>query len=108
MARIRTAVVEVLGNPRFRLAAVCTRDQAKLGWLRGEPAVDHEPGWYQAHRAALLNRARAHPELAQVKLTTEFDGVLAMPDVDAVILTVPIHLNAPFAIRALQAGKHCF
>ena len=118
MARIRTAVVgmnhglehvvEVLGNPRFRLAAVCDSDQAKLGWLRGEPAVDHEPGWYHAHRAALLNRARAHPELARVKLTTEFDGVLGMPDVDAVILTVPIHLNAPFAVRALQAGKHCF
>ena len=59
MTRIRTAVVglnqglmhvvEVLGNPRFRLAAVCDSDQAKLGWLRGEPAVDHEPGWYHAH-----------------------------------------------------------
>jgi predicted dehydrogenase len=25
-----------------------------------------------------------------------------------VILAVPIHLNAPFGIRALEAGKHCF
>jgi predicted dehydrogenase len=116
--RIRTAVVglnhglehvvEVLGHPRFQLVAVCNRDQRKLGWLRGEPALDHEPGWYHAHRDALLTRAQAHPELAQVKLITDFQALLDMPDVDAVILAVPIHLNAPLAIRALEAGKHCF
>src|SRR5437016_1125407 len=118
MDRIRTAVVglnqglmhvvEVLANPRFQLAAVCDSDEKKLGWLRGEPAVDNEPGWYRAHRAGLLDRARAHPELAQAKLVTDFDELLAMPDVDAVILTVPIRLNAPLATRVLEAGKHCF
>jgi predicted dehydrogenase len=118
MGRIRTAVVglnhglehvvEVLANPRFQLVAVCDRDERKLGWLRGEPARDGEPGWYQAHRAALLDRARAHPDLAGVRLATDVGAVLAMPDVDAVILTVPIRLNAPLALQVVEAGKHCF
>jgi predicted dehydrogenase len=116
--RIRTAVVglnhglshvvEVLANPRFHLAAVCTRSPKKLGWLRGEPALDGEPGWYRAHRTALLDRARAYPELAEAKLMTDVDALLAMPDVDAVILAPPNHLNAPLAVRVLEAGKHCF
>ena len=38
-------VVEVLANPRFQLVAVCDLDEKKLGWLRGEAAVDDEPGW---------------------------------------------------------------
>jgi len=111
MNRIRTAVVglnqglmhvvEVLSNPRFQLAAVCDSDEKKLGWLRGEPAVDDEPGWYRAHRAAQLDRARAYPELAQANLVADLDALLAMPDVDAVILTVPIRLNAPLATRVL-------
>ena len=118
MNRIRTAVVglnhglshvvEVLANPRFQLAAICDHNQKKLGWMRGEPAPDDEPDWYRAQRAAHLDRARAFPELAQAQLTTEFQAVLDMPDVDAVILAVPIRLNAPLAVRVLEAGKHCF
>ena len=118
MERIRTAVVglnqglmhvvEVLANPRFHLAAVCDSDERKLAWLRGEPAVDNEPAWYRAHRAALLDRARAHPELARVALTADVQALLEMPEIDAVILTVPIRLNAPLAARVLEAGKHCF
>ncbi len=118
MDRIRTAVVglnqglyhvvEVLKNPRFQLVAICDRDETKLSWMRGEPLTfDHEPGWYRAHRAAYLERARAYPELAQAKLMADFQELLAMPDVEAVVLAAPIHLNAPLAIRALRAGKHC-
>ncbi len=118
MDRIRTAVVglnhglshvvEVLKNPRFQLVAICDHNGIKLGWLRGEPLTsDREPGWYRAHRAAYLERARTYPELAQAKLTTDFQELLAMPDVEAVILAVPIHVNAPLAIDALRAGKHC-
>ena len=119
MERVRTAVVglnqglihvvEVLGNPRFQLAAVCDSDQAKLDWLRGEnSASDAEPAWYRANRAAHLQRARAYPELAEARLVSDFEALLEMPDVDAVILTVPIRLNAPLAVRVLEAGKHCF
>ena len=118
MERIRTAVVglnqglihvvEVLGHPRFRLVAVCDSDERKLGWLRGDSVHDDEPVWYQANRAARLERARASPELAQVRLVADFQALLEMPDVEAVILTVPIRLNAPLAFRVLEAGKHCF
>lgn len=119
MDRIRTAVaglnhglshvVELLAHPRFQLVAICDHTQTKLGWMRGEPmALDHEPGWYRAHRTAYVERARAYPELAQAALTTDFQALLKMPEVEAVVLAVPIRLNASYAIRALQAGKHCF
>ncbi|HET8998668.1 MAG TPA: Gfo/Idh/MocA family oxidoreductase [bacterium] len=119
MDRIRTAVVglnhglthaiEILANPRFQLVAICDHDQTKLAWMRGEaPVFDNEPGWYRAQRTAWLERARAYPELAKATLATDFDALLAMPEVDAVVLAVPIRLNAPLAIRTLRAGKHCF
>src|SRR5205807_9970807 len=115
MERIRTAVVglnqglmhvvEVLANPRFHLAAVCDSDERKLAWLRGEPAVDNEPAWYRAHRAALLDRARAHPELARVALTADVQALLELPEIDAVVLSVPIRLNVPLAARGPVAGN---
>src|SRR5437588_8234053 len=77
MDRIRTAVVglnhglshvvEVLANPRFRLVAVCTRSPKKLGWLRGEPALDGEPGWYRAHRTALLDQPRSEEHTSELQ-----------------------------------------
>ncbi|GEM_PF-78250 len=38
--------------------------------------------------------------------TTSFDEVLANKDVEAVFLSVPHHLHAPMAIKAMEAGKH--
>jgi predicted dehydrogenase len=41
-----------------------------------------------------------------VPATASFDAVLANPEVDAVILSVPHYLHAPMTIRALESGKH--
>jgi 2-hydroxy-4-carboxymuconate semialdehyde hemiacetal dehydrogenase len=38
--------------------------------------------------------------------TTDFDDVLQMPDVDAVILCTPTQMHAAQSIAALRAGKH--
>jgi predicted dehydrogenase len=120
MRKIRIAVVglnfgmehlaALVLNPRFEIRAVCDSDPVKLGWLRGEPLrLDHEAAWYRAQRTALLERVRAQPErLAETRLVSDYTALLEIDDVDAVILAVPIHLNAPFAVRALRAGKHCF
>lgn len=53
------------------------------------------------------DRAQAFAQRYQVPVwTTEIDDVLRRDDVHAVHLCVPHHLHAPFAISALQAGKH--
>jgi myo-inositol 2-dehydrogenase/D-chiro-inositol 1-dehydrogenase len=97
-------------NERFEIAAVCDQDAVKLGWLRGEPVrLDHEAAWYRNARRALVERVRTRSErLAETKLVQDFDALLAMDEVEAVFLALPCHLNAPFAVRALAAGKHCF
>src|SRR5579884_473430 len=120
MGTIRTAVVglnfglehvaALTLNERFEIAAVCDRDATKLGWLRGEPVrLDHEAAWYRAARRALVQRVMTRADrLADTKLVQDVDELLAMDDVEAVFLALPCHMNAPFAVRTLRAGKHCF
>jgi predicted dehydrogenase len=120
MSAIRIAVVglnfgmehvaALVRNPRFEIAALCDKDPIKLGWMRGEPLrMDHEAAWYRTQRAALLERVRAYPErLANTRLVGDLDELLAMDDIEAVILALPVHLNARMAIRTLRWGKHTF
>ncbi len=117
MIRIRCAVVgtghgmshivRVLEHPHLELAAVCASSPKSLDYLRGEPVpVDLDSVTFTAPRTELIGRARRHPEFSKVRLVTDYEAVLAMEDIDAVILSVPVFLNAPFATKALRAGKH--
>ncbi len=45
---------------------------------------------------------------AQAKGYEDYRQVLDRKDIDAVIIATPLHLHAPMAIDALQAGKHVF
>lgn len=54
-----------------------------------------------------LQRARqAATTYGAQRATTDYDEVLADNDIDAVVLCLPHHLHAPFAMRAAAAGKH--
>jgi len=100
-------IVRVLEHPRLELAAVCASTPRSLNYLRGEPVpANLESVTFTAPRAELIRRARQYPEFSEARLVTDYEAVLAMEDVDAVILSVPIFLNAPFAAKALRAGKH--
>jgi predicted dehydrogenase len=46
---------------------------------------------------------RKHPSIA---VTSDFDDVLASPDVDAVAVATPVGTHYDFARRALEHGKH--
>jgi predicted dehydrogenase len=102
-------VLEVLGNPRFELVAICDRNERKLAELRGEK-IEHpdEQPWFTAHRTALLDKVRAYPQLQRARLVPDFDRLVEMTDVDAVIIALPVHVNAQLAIKSLQAGKHTY
>ncbi len=102
-------VLEVLGNTRFKLVAICDRNERKLAELRGEK-VEHsdEQPWFTAHRTALLEKVMAYPQLRDARLLSDFDRMLEMSDVDAVIIALPVHSNAQLAIKSLKAGKHTY
>jgi predicted dehydrogenase len=53
------------------------------------------------HTAAAIAK-----QFGAVNASTDYDEVLADPDVDAVIIATRHHLHAGMALRALQAGKH--
>jgi predicted dehydrogenase len=41
-----------------------------------------------------------------VPCVASYDELLAIPDLDAVCIATPVSLHHPFALRALEAGKH--
>ena len=42
----------------------------------------------------------------QVKVYGAYEQLLADPDIEAVVIALPLHLHAEAAIRAMRAGKH--
>jgi predicted dehydrogenase len=43
---------------------------------------------------------------AKVKVYGAYEDMLADPDIEAVVIALPLHLHAPAAIKAMRAGKH--
>ncbi len=46
--------------------------------------------------------------IANARCYTEFDEFIKDPDIEAIDICVPNYLHAPFAIKALELGKHVF
>ena len=76
-----------------RVAAVCSRDPAKLAgdWRNTRGNFGPEPG---------------RVDLSGVKTYSNVADLLADPDIDLVDLCTVTDQHAPLAIRALEAGKH--
>jgi predicted dehydrogenase len=53
-------------------------------------------------------RARFAGQYPRTRFTDDLDEVLADPAVDAVAIATPVPTHAGLAVRALDAGKHCF
>jgi len=51
-------------------------------------------------------RAAIAQEYPDARVLSDYQGVLRLPGVEAVLVLTPIALNAPVARAALQAGKH--
>ena len=70
----------IAADPRGDLVAVASRDAARAAAFATTHGIDRSYGAY--------------------------DDLLADPAVDVVYIALPNHLHAPWAIRALEAGKH--
>ena len=70
-------------NPRTRITWICGRDLERT-------------------RAAAMSAG----VIDDVRITTDYEAVLAAADVDIVSITTPNHLHADQAVAAAKAGKH--
>ncbi len=77
----------------------------KLHW----PALQHMPDKYTVAAVADISEAAARETAAIVgadRIFTDYRALLALPEVEAVLLSLPIHLTAQLTLEAALAGKH--
>jgi predicted dehydrogenase len=91
MGRIHSLALK--GVRGATLAAVCSRDSAKLrgDWSGTRGNFGPEPGFF---------------DLTGVKTFSDYDAMLADPDIDLIDICTPTDLHPEAAIAALKAGKH--
>lgn len=91
MGRIHYLAAQKLQGAR--VAAVCSRDQAKLAgdWRNTRGNFGPEPGMV---------------DLAGVKTYATLDALLADPEIDLIDICTVTDQHAPIALAALKAGKH--
>ena len=59
------------------------------------------PGLMSKYKWSTEDAARA-----KVNVYGAYEDMLADPDIEAVVIALPLHLHAPAAIKAMRAGKH--
>jgi predicted dehydrogenase len=119
MDRIRVGVVglrhgmasvkEVLTREEFELVALCSHSSEAYEYLCGRPIPGNlDSVTFTEPREVLIEQCRLLKEFKEVDFFTDYDRFLEHKSLDAVILAVPIPLNADFAIKALAKNKHVF
>ena len=89
----RADMGSVLQEPLARVVAVCDLDSRRLA--EGKKMAEQ---YYTRRGETDVN----------VRTYDDFRAVLAAPDIDAVVVTVPDHSHAYIAVAAALAGKHIY
>ena len=71
------------------------------GDVSSPSAYKNRPGLMAKYKWSTEDAARA-----KVKVYGAYEDLLADPDIEAVVIALPLHLHAPAAIKAMRAGKH--
>lgn len=77
----------------------------KLHW----PALERLRDRFNIVAVADIDRSKAEATARMVgaeRIFTDYHDLLALGELDAVLLSLPIHLTAPIALEAARAGKH--
>jgi predicted dehydrogenase len=103
------SVKEVLDNPAFELVALCSRTRESYDYLCGaEIAGQIDSVTFTEPRELLIRQCRSRKDFREVDFFTDYGAFLDHPGLEAVIVAVPIPLNAEYPIRALKKNKHVF
>jgi predicted dehydrogenase len=103
------SVKEVLDNPNFELVALCSRTRESYDYLCGaEISETIDSVTFTEPRELLIRQCRAKRDFREIDFFTDYDAFLDHPALEAVIVAVPIPLNAEYPIRALKKNKHVF
>ncbi len=89
-------VVAVSDIRPYNIHRVFHGDHASANALRVRCGLMTKYGW------ASEDEARKHVKVYD----QDYHDLLADPDVEAVVIALPLHLHAPVAIEAMAAGKH--
>ncbi|EQB12462.1 hypothetical protein RLDS_02900 [Sphingobium lactosutens DS20] len=52
------------------------------------------------------DQGKVHADIANVAVSATVEEMLALPDIELVVVSSPDHLHADHAVQALDAGKH--
>ena len=101
------SVKEVLTQDHFELTALCSRTREAYEYLCGRPIEDRlDSVTFTEPREILIEQCRSRMDFHSVAFYTDYDRFLQHEALDAVIIAVPISLNADFSVKALEQGKH--
>jgi len=103
------SVKEVIENEDYELVALCSRSRETYDYLcGGEITTELDSVTFTEPRELLIRQCRAKKDFREVDFYTDYDRFLEHGDLQAVMIAVPIPLNAEFPIRALRKNKHVF
>ncbi len=103
------SVKEVIANEEFELVALCSHTREAYEYLCGRQIKGRlDSVTFTEPRELLIRQCQSIKDFKKVDFFTDYDQFLDHKSMDAVILAVPIPLNAVFAIKALNKGLHVF
>lgn len=95
---LNPAYVEVVAIADIRPSSI---HRAFHGDYSSESALTNRPGLMKVYGWKTRDEAESH-----VRVFADYKELLAVPEIEGVIIALPLHLHAPAAIAAMQAGKH--
>jgi len=103
------SVKEVLEDESYELVALCSRTRETYEYLcGGEITGNLDSVTFTEPQELLIRQCRAMKDFQQVDFYTDYDCFLDHREMAAVMIAVPIPLNAEYPIKALKKDKHVF